>query len=160
MKQLEQTIEAMQESLNPYGLYLQRRPTAFPVSIAQTNGQNFNFEPYVALVVVFAISEFFKGFFGNLGGRLAEYLSNAKKHGKATEQLDLRDLVRELEEDIRLMARTQLSETDLSEATNLGLKRVQTHLIQAGLPDYRADELVSQWRTSLLSLLDSVSNGG
>jgi len=158
MPQLEQAIKAMKESLNPYGLYLQRRPTEFPVSIAKTNGQNFNFEPYIALIVVFALSEFCKGFLGKLGGALAEYLSEERKQGKAPEQIDIQDLTREVEKELRLAARSRLTTADSCAATNCGLKHVQVYLIGSGLPEYVADEIVSQWQTTLLPLLDSLDD--
>jgi len=153
---LDDTIKKLHDSLVPYGLYLQQRKWVIPPSVAESEGQYFNFEPFILLVIVFSLSEFFKGFLETLGGNLADYLSAKKKEGIEPEQLDVSVLVTLLNKDIDVIQARQISDDELMVLTDDGLTRVETYLTTVGIPTYKAKKLVVDWHTEFSYLLNNL----
>jgi nicotinic acid phosphoribosyltransferase len=160
MKSVVETVESIRNGLLPYGLYLQKRKTAFPVAAVETEGQHFNFEPFISLVAAFVVAEFFKGFFGKLGGKFAEYLSEKKKHGVHDEELDLNVLLQLLEDDMKSISRVNLTNQRVAEFADQGSLRVKAYLVSVGIPTYKAEHLVLRWRGDLLEFLSAYLKSG
>jgi len=152
--QLEKTVTHIPNGLLPHGLYFHRRDFSFPPSIAETNGQHFNFEPFIWVVAAFALSEFLKGFLGTLGTKFAEYVSKKKREGAKQEELCVREMIIVLQRDLDSIHMIGLDRKTLDQQVVEGFEAMKRYLISVGLPNYRADAVLALLRDDLINLLD------